>query len=472
MKKKALAMFLAGALCTMSLAACGGGGDSASGNSSAGGGNQSEAAGGNAGGESAGGENAGSENAGSENAGGEESASALPDTLENPNLYIVWNTTEDAWNQSVAEDPNAFDLVWSTKKAFEEKYGGTVTVEGVGWGDQASTVISKVNAGEVCDLAEAHDQNFPVYGAKNIVQDISQYIDLSDDFWYDSVTEAFTFGGVPYAAGSAATPVVIAYNKTLFEQNGVKTPMEYFQEGNWTWDTFRQVALDMTGDTNGDGENDIYGFGWWDSFYVQLLATNGTINLNYGADGSITGNYSAPASQEVFTFLQNGYVTDKYIMIPDGDNFIAAFKGGTLAMTCEYGFNAITAYACDYEIDWAPLPQGPNGQQYDCNGSLTGFAIPITSANPEGAAAFIRMAYELKHEHDDSALVEKYGQDEVDLMNTLAEHIHFAPIGLEKYWDANWTVFSGMRDGTPVSTFTQQADEIIKEGAAITLGTE
>ena len=204
MKKKFLATMMA-MVCTMALAACGG---SPEGNSSTpadgtaeSGSNEESNAGGNAA--------EGNEDSGS--------ASALPDSLENPNLVIVWDTTEEAWNNTLQEDPDAFNLVWSTKAAFEEKYGGTVTVIGVGWGEQQEQVISMVNAGEVCDLAQAHDQNFPTYGAKHVMQDISQYIDLSDDFWYESTTKAFTFGGVPYAVGADAAPVVISYNKTLNE---------------------------------------------------------------------------------------------------------------------------------------------------------------------------------------------------------------------------------------------------------------
>lgn len=397
-----------------------------------------------------------------------ETEPAAP-ALENADLTIVWHTTEEAWLANKAENPEAFDLVWSTKEVFEQTYGGTVTVIGVGWGEQQSTIISMVNSGEVCDLGQAHDQNFPIYGAKNIVQDVSQYVDLEDGFWYDSCTNAFSFGGVPYAMGAEATPVVLSYNKTLFEQYGVKTPMEYFQEGNWTWDTFRDVALEMTGDTDGDGVNDVYGFGWWDSFYVQMLNANGIATIDYNGENGVTSNYQTAAATETFEFLQNGYTTDKFIMIPDGDNFIAAFKGGTLAMTCEYGFNAITAYPCDYEIEWAPLPNGPSGSQYDCGGALNGFVIPVTAANPEGAAVFARMAYELKHEHDNNQLVEQYGQEQVDLMNELAANINFSPIGIEKYWDANWTIFSGLRDGTPVSTFAQTAAEQIAEGVTITL---
>ena len=55
-------------------------------------------------------------------------------------------------------------------------------------------------------------------------------------------------------------------------------------------------------------------------------------------------------------------------------------------------------------------------------------------------------------------------------MNTLKDHIKFSPIGIEKYWDANWTIHSGLIEGTPVSTFATNADEQIKEGATITLG--
>lgn len=460
MKKKFLAMTMA-LTCALAMVACGN--TPAKDSSSSGTGSSAPGKENNGGGSV---ENSAS----AENGGESETAGALPDTLDNANLVIVWDTTEEAWNAAQQEDPNAFNLVWSTKAAFEQKYGGTVTVIGVGWGEQQEQVISMVNAGEVCDLAQAHDQNFPTYGAKHVVQDISRYIDINDDFWYDSTTQAFTFGGVPYAVGADAAPVVISYNKTLFDQMGVKTPSEYFAEGNWTWDTFREVALSMTGDTDGDGTNDIYGFGWWDSFYVQMLNTNGIVGINYTSADGVSSNYTTPQATEAFTFLQNGYITDKFMMIPDGDKFISDFKSGKLAMTCEYGFGAITAYECEYEIAWAPLPTGPSGKTYDCGGSLTGFAIPTTSKNPEGAAVFARMAYELLHQWKSSQQIALYGQDQVDLMNTLSAHINFAPIGIEKYWDANWTIFSGMIEGTPVSTFATNADEQIREGATITLG--
>ncbi|HWT73443.1 MAG TPA: hypothetical protein VN258_01785 [Mobilitalea sp.] len=396
--------------------------------------------------------------------------SPLPDKLDNPNITILWHTSEDQYKANLEANPNTFDAVWSVKEAFEQKYGGTVNVIAVGWGDQKDTLVKKVNAGEAVDLAQANDQNFPVYPAKKLVQDISQYVDVNDTFWNPGVTKAFSFGGTVYAAGVDAIPVVIYYNKTLFDNFGVKVPMDYYKEGNWTWDTFREAALAMTGDSDGDSVTDTFGFGWWDSAYVQFLATDGITNMAYKEDGSIGSNYSLPQATETMTFLQNAFVKDKFIDASQtGDYFINLFKSGKLAMTCEYGFNGFGAYASDYEIGWAPLPKGPSGQINQGGGGMSGWCIPVTSTNGAGAAAFMRMSAEMLKEFNNSQLLSKYGQEDIDLMNTLAENIQFAPIGIDGYWDANATIYQGLINGTPVSSFLTTADEQITKGAKTTL---
>lgn len=386
----------------------------------------------------------------------------IPQTLENPDLVIVWDTSEEAWNETLERDPNAFNLVWSTKSAFEAMYGGHVTIYGVGWGDMMNKALEMAANGEPCDLVQANDQNFPRYARKNAVQDISKYIDLNDDFWYKNVTDAYTFAGIPYVVGAEATPVVISFNKTLFEEKGVKTPREYFNEGNWTWDTFREVGIKMTEDTDHDGTTDIYGFGWWDSFWVQFLNSNNATTLSYLDDGSVQGNFFSDAAKEGFDFLKKAYLEDKFIVPPENGDFFQAYKEGKLAMTCEYGFTAKTGFDCDYEIDWAPLPTGPSGSKYDSGGSLQGFAIPANSANPEGAAAFIRMAYELLTDYNLRQRIEKFGLEDVELMNQLAKHIHFSPIGVDNYWDAQWQIYHGISTGLPMEEFTNNANDFFK----------
>jgi multiple sugar transport system substrate-binding protein len=386
------------------------------------------------------------------------------------NITILYHTAKEQYEETKAANPNAYDAVWETISQFEEQYGGKVTVIAVPWGDQKSTLISMVNAGDQVDVAQANDQNFPVYPLKKIVQPIDQYLDVNDSFWNSAVTNTFTFGGKPYAVGTSAAPIVIYYNKTMFNNNGVKTPIEYYNEGNWTWDSFRDVAKQLTMDTDGDGKNDQFGFGWWDAGFALFVGSNGKTVVSYNEDGSITANYDSENVKEALQFAQDALLKDKYIdNEKEGDYFIGEFKNGKQAMTAEYGLAGFNVFKSDYEIDFVPVPQGPKGMKDMGPGGLSGWAIPTASKNPQGGAAFIKMMSENELNVATMNNVEAYGQERVDFINKLANSILFAPIGVEKYWDANGALIGGIKDGTPVGTFTANAKNILEEGIKITL---
>ncbi|WP_372630189.1 ABC transporter substrate-binding protein [Cohnella sp.] len=400
-----------------------------------------------------------------------ESPSASAETPKvDGNITILYHTSKEQYEESKANNPSAYDAVWETIPQFEAETGGKVTVIAVPWGDQKPTLISMVNAGDQVDIAQANDQNFPVYPLKKIVQPIDPYVDLSDPMWNGAVTNTFTFGGKPYAVGTSAAPIVIYYNKTLFTNNGVKTPSEYYQEGSWNWNAFREVAMQMTADTDGDGKNDQFGFGWWDAGYPLYVGSNGKTLLNYGADGAISTNYDSENVKEAMQFAQDALLKDKFIdREKEGDYFISEFKNGKLAMTAEYGLSGFTVFKSDYEIDFVPVPTGPKGANDVGPGGLSGWAIPTASKNPQGAAAFIKMMSANEAKVASEANVTNFGQDKVDLINKLAGKVLFAPIGVEKYWDANGIVLAGIKDGTPAGTFSQNAKNMLEEGINITL---
>lgn len=390
--------------------------------------------------------------------------------LADANITILYHTSKEQYDENKAGNPDAYDAVYETIPQFEETYGGKVTVIAVPWGDQKPTLISMVNAGDQVDMAQANDQNFPVYPLKKIVQPIDQYIDLTDPLWNSAVTNTFTFGGKPYAVGTSAAPIVIYYNKTLFDNNGVKTPSEYYAEGNWNWDAFRQVANELTADTDGDGKNDQFGFGWWDAGYPLYVASNGKTIMSFNEDGSITTNYESENVKEAMQFAQDALLKDKFIDAEkEGDYFMGEFKNGKLAMTAEYGLAGFNAFKGEYELDFVPVPTGPKGTTDAGPGGLSGWSIPTASKNPEGAAAFIKMLSANELEVATANNVKNYGQERVDLMNKLAGNILFTPIGVEKYWDANGAALAGIKDGTPVGTFATNAKNLLEEGINITL---
>jgi len=390
--------------------------------------------------------------------------------LEDPNITILYHTSKEQYDENKANNPEAYDAVYETIPQFESAYGGKVTVIAVPWGDQKPTLISMVNAGDQVDVAQANDQNFPVYPLKKIVQPIDQYVDIGDSLWNGAVTNTFTFGGKPYAVGTSAAPIVMYYNKTLFENNGVKTPSEYYAEGNWNWETFREVAMELTMDTDGDGKNDQFGFGWWDAGYPLYVASNGKTIMSFNEDGSITTNYESENVKEAMQFAQDALLKDKFIDAEkDGDYFIGEFKNGKLAMTAEYGFAGFNVFKSDYELDFVPVPTGPKGTTDAGPGGLSGWSIPTASKNPEGAAAFIKMMSENEAAYALENNAKNFSQERVDLMNKLAGNILFTPIGVEKYWDANGAAMTGIKDGTPVGTFATNAKNLLEEGINITL---
>ena len=397
---------------------------------------------------------------------------AVPAMAEDT-INIIWYNTEDTYKNNLAANPQTFDPVWSVIPAFEAETGVKVNVIAVEWGDMISTAASRVGNGEPVDLVQANDQSFPVYPARKIVQPIAQYLDLSKDCFYPSVTNAFSFGGEAYAAGNDVSPLVMYYNVDMFEANGVDLPRDLYEKGEWTWENFRRVANELTTDTDNDGEDDQFGFGYWDTDYVSFLASNGTSNLIYNADGTIATGYLTDAGIETMTFLQECYTIDKCMWPNSGDDtFTSGWKNGKLAMSLEFAYAYLSQQIngeLPFEVDWVPMPQGPSGEGDVCLAGVTGWCIGITSELPEAAAKFIEMSAQMKIESDNAVNVERYGEDNVAMMNKLAAKAHFVPIGIDQYWDNNYTVFTGLRSNEPVVNFLTNADEQIKAGYESTM---
>ena len=388
-------------------------------------------------------------------------------------INIIWYNTEETYKNNLETNPQTFDPVWSVIPAFEAETGVKVNVIAVEWGDMLSTAASRVGNGEPVDIVQANDQSFPVYPARKIVQPISQYLDLSQDCFYDSVTNAFSFGGEAYAAGNDVSPLVMYYNVDMFEANGVDLPRDLYEAGEWTWENFRRVANELTADTDNDGEDDQFGFGYWDTDYVSFLASNGTSNLIYNADGTISTGYLTDAGIETMTFLQQCYTVDKCMWPNSGDDtFTSGWSNGKLAMTLEFAY-AILGQQVDgtlpFEVDWVPMPKGPSGAGDTCLAGVTGWCIGITSEQPEAAAKFIEMSAKMRIESGNAANEARYGAEAVAKMNDLAAKAHFVPIGIDGYWDNNYTVFTGLRSNEPVVNFLTNADEQVRNGYASTM---
>jgi multiple sugar transport system substrate-binding protein len=80
------------------------------------------------------------------------------------------------------------------------------------------------------------------------------------DDYFEDVLKTATYEGSYFGLPWIAQPVVMYYNRALFDAADMEYPTE-----DWTWTEFEDAAAQLTQDLDGDGENDQWGFtltGW------------------------------------------------------------------------------------------------------------------------------------------------------------------------------------------------------------------
>ena len=132
-----------------------------------------------------------------------------------------------------------------------------------------------------------------------------------------------------YAIPFSTSPFVLLYNADLFEQAGAKTPEEYIAEGNWTWESFREVCKQIKDATGVWGFQTVDGAGFTTSVMQNLLP----IIRAYGGDAwDSEGNVMIDTDESVAAVqLFHDMVYVDQSVVPPGDE--SSFYTGAAAMT-------------------------------------------------------------------------------------------------------------------------------------------
>ena len=137
-----------------------------------------------------------------------------------------------------------------------------VTLEYVG-DYNSNAILGAINAGERPDLL-MFNQEIPGAANMGIADAFSEdeYKAISNIIG-EPLLNACNYKGSSYGLilpWSGAT--WLRYNESLFESYGAKTPLDYYLEGNWTWETMEDCFESVTKDFDGNGKidkNDTYG---------------------------------------------------------------------------------------------------------------------------------------------------------------------------------------------------------------------
>ena len=196
-----------------------------------------------------------------------------------------------SWESGGALDP------WDkTIKKFEAEYPAvTVQLEAVpdAYGDK---LLTQFAAGDAPDIFMVGDGDVAKFVKKGAIELLDPYVTgdspLDLDVFFPGVLAIGQLEGKTYLMTKDFSPLVLYYNKTLFDEAGVAYP----QEG-WTWDDFVATAQALTLDKDGDGQTDQWGIQlpchwgdplWWRGMSPFVFQNGGDI---LDAEGKTTTGY-------------------------------------------------------------------------------------------------------------------------------------------------------------------------------------
>ncbi len=279
--------------------------------------------------------------------------------------------------------------------------------------EAATTLATRIGAGDVPDIiGPIGIRTLQTFGDQLL--DIGPYItesgvDLSEI--EPELVEAYNVGGKQIGIPMAVYSSFLYYNRTLFEEAELPEPPhavgEQWNGKDWTWDTVRELAMQLTVDTNGNNATspdfdpaniDVYGLD------AQFTGNDARAwSTVFGGSGSAVADDGTTAQwpdnwRDGLEFFYNGIHEDH--IIPDQAAATAmgdgnTFQSGRIAMDVVHQWYTCCIVPATGEppvTDWdiAVLPVGPDG---NITSKLHADTIGIMSATENPDAAFEALFY-------------------------------------------------------------------------------
>jgi len=298
-----------------------------------------------------------------------------------------WGAYEEwhMWQQMVA----AYEKANPGKKVKMEYWVGG------GYNDK---VKIRLASGTPPDVILFQDEPFPPFCKFGKFQDLTEFleapgcpINLQRDYW-DTAVESFKWKGRQYGIPVWGGNNLIYINKALFDRLGVPYPRQ-----DWTIEEFLDTARRLTGDDDGDGRLDHYGFikPYWSYllpfFYAYGARLINTDGKHFVATDAARWEFVGPEAEAAFRFAQD-LVWKHHVAPRDGE--AAQMDSNVMFLTGRLGMFSTGPWGMPFlaktDLDWdvVHVPRGPGGRAT----RITWDAVVMASDSPrqDRAWQFIR----------------------------------------------------------------------------------
>lgn len=268
-----------------------------------------------------------------------------------------------------------------------------VTVEflSIPFTDYLQKLTVQQAGGDSPDLGWVAERMAPQFIESGSLVDLAPAVKGDAAFKLDDISKGavgfWTRGEKLYGLPFSTPPMVIFYNKTLFQKAGVKTPEELEAAGTWTWDEYAKSARAIS-EKAGSGGDKVYG-----SLFIRnndWKDWSGILGVLYPYGGQVLtddGKYAMNSPQAVKALDLYQDLIKSGAHPKAGEQIV--FEGGKVGL-----FHDVMSYVSkargikDFEWGMAPMPKGPEGRAPMLG--MAGYSVFTKGKNQAAAIDFAR----------------------------------------------------------------------------------
>ncbi|TSB47610.1 ABC transporter substrate-binding protein [Alkalicoccobacillus porphyridii] len=321
--------------------------------------------------------------------------------------------------------------------AFHEEHGDEIQINlaGVPSDNYTQTLTTRLQGSEGPDIYYVQDHSMSTFVAGGAALPLDEFLEgpdsyvtkeeFPDDIWGPTQKDGVTYGLVP-----DANPFLMYYNKTVFEEVGVKSPQEYFDEGNWTWDTLEEITtvFKEAGKAGYIQDGGPFGVNTW------IYNNGGSVEK----DGEVVID-SDPKTIEALEFVNRMVQEGNFLYsgaLAEGQGRDAMFISDQVALVGAGRWITPLALESNKDFDYIPWPTN-TGEQMEPT-LLTSAYIAVNSDTdyPEEAMKFIsyyvsKEGQEIRLADNGNSVPSIAGLEHVVLDDPQPEHAHYLMDAIE-----------------------------------------
>lgn len=272
---------------------------------------------------------------------------------------------------------------------FTDLTGINVALDTISQGEYITKLSARIAAGQSPDIVVENGDWPRTLACLTPLDECG--VDVTDPFWDQQVVKYSTIGKKTYLVNGKnsiwnMSSAVVYYNKTIFEDYSIKTPTEYIEEGNWTWETFKKAMKDVK-----SSDSELYGASIDANAFSRSYKG---LWVKFDPDADTFSNVSSSSELlDVYKYMLEAKEAGYAKVVSNG--VAGEFTSGKcgMALAGAYGLRAtgwLTTMDPD-DIEFAHLPKrNKSDESYPSGSTFRSYGVCKGSKNPVAAGYFLR----------------------------------------------------------------------------------